>query len=219
MEQLPQPPREPDRHLWWEFERDAQPLVTPEAKAGLKARLMAHVDTIADLRGQVALSPRNRRPAFSAFAYPPRPPRPAFVPQPRGQRPGWRGAPLPPPGLSEEARTQLSAIMAGGGQRQGLLAAVVAGLFPLPAGDHPAMPRRFSRLARHDPKAAALVESLFELAEMLDSRPSSAICDSPGHPAPPADIRYAFLDEGTSTGDACEELAEAVVAAGRTAGA
>jgi len=191
----------------WEFERDAQPLVTPEAKAGLKARLMAHVDTIADPEVR-SLYRREIGDRFSAFAYPPRPPRPAFVPQPRGQRPGWRGAPLPPPGLSEEARTQLSAIMAGG-QRQGLLAAVVAGLsrFPQEITRHA---EALSRLARHDPKAAALVESLFELAEMLDSRPSSAICDSPGHPAPPADIRYAFLDEGTSTGDACEELAEAV---------
>jgi DNA primase len=191
----------------WEFERDAQPLATPEAKAGLKARLMAHVETIADPEIK-SLYRRELGDRFSAFAYPPRPPRPAFVPQQRSQRPGWRGAPIPPPGLSEETRRRLSEVMAGG-QRQGLLQAVIAGL-----ARHPQEIARhaeaLSRLARHDPKSAPLVESLFELAETLDSQPPSAICESLGQPAPPADIRYAFLDEGTSTGDACEELAEAV---------
>lgn len=191
----------------WEFERDAQPLTTPEAKAGLKARLMAHVETIADPEIK-ALYRRELSDRFSAFAYPPRPPRPAFVPQQRGQRPGWRGSQLPPPGLSEEARARLSGLMAGG-QRQGLLHAVIAGLarFPQEITRHA---EALSRLARHDREAAPLIESLFELAETLDSGPPSAICDSLGHPAPPADIRYAFLDEGTSTGAACEELAEAV---------
>ncbi len=33
----------------WEAERDAAPLATPEDKAGLKARLMTHVDTILDV--------------------------------------------------------------------------------------------------------------------------------------------------------------------------
>jgi DNA primase len=191
----------------WEFERDAQPLTTPEAKAGLKARLMAHVETIADPEIK-ALYRRELSDRFSAFAYPPRPPRPAYTPPQRGQKGPWRGAAIPLPGLSDEARTRLSGIMQGS-QRQGLLAAVVAGLtrFPQEIARHA---EALSTLARHDREAAALVESLFELAETLDSRGADAICDSLGHPAPPADIRYAFLYEGTSTGDACEELAEAV---------
>jgi DNA primase len=191
----------------WEFERDAQPLSTPEAKAGLKARLMAHVETIADPEVK-GLYRRELGDRFSAFAYPPRPPRAPYSPQQRRQRGPWRGAPVPPPGLSEDARARLSGIMSGG-QRQGLMAAVIAGLtrFPQEIDRHA---EALSQLARHDPKSAPLVESLFELAEMLDSSPPSAICDSLGHPAPPADIRYAFLDEGTSTGAACEELAEAV---------
>ena len=96
-----------------------------------------------------------------------------------------------------------------GGQRQGLLEAVIGGLarFPQEISRHA---EALSSLARLDRKAAALIESLFELAETLDSEAASAICDNSGQPAPPADIRYAFLDEGTSTGDACEELAEAV---------
>merc|ERR1712039_164881 len=56
----------------WTFERDAQPLATPEAKAGLKARLMAHVDTIADPEIK-SLYRRELGDRFSAFAYPPRP--------------------------------------------------------------------------------------------------------------------------------------------------
>ncbi|KPF65126.1 DNA primase [Porphyrobacter sp. AAP60] len=189
----------------WEFERDAQPLATPEAKAGLKARLMAHVETIADpeIKG---LYRRELSDRFSAFAYPPRPPRPAFQP---GQRQPWRGgSPPPPPGLSESARVQLSGMMAGG-QRQGLLTAVIAGLtrFPQEINRHA---EALSSLARLDREAASLIESLFELAETLDSRGLSAICSAQGHPAPPADIRYAFLDEGNDPGAACEELAEAV---------
>ncbi len=192
----------------WEAERDAQPLTTPEAKAGLKARLMAHADTIADpeIKG---LYRRELSDRFSAFAYPPRASgfsaRPA--PQP-GQRQPWRGAPMQPQGLSETARAQLTGMMAGG-QRQGLLTAVFAGLtrFPHEISRHA---EALSRLARHDREAAALIESLFELAETLDSHAPNAICASQGHPAPPADIRYAFLEEGNDPGAACEELAEAV---------
>jgi len=99
--------------------------------------------------------------------------------------------------------------MMAGGQRQGLLTAVIAGLtrFPHEISRHA---EALSRLARHDRDAAPGIESLFELAETLDSRAPNAICATQGHPAPPADIRYAFLDEGHDPGAACEELAEAV---------
>lgn len=189
----------------WEFERDAQPLTMPEAKAGLKARLMAHVETIADpeIKG---LYRRELSDRFSAFAYPPRPARPAWQPTQRG---GWKGANQPPPGLSEAARERLAAIMAGA-QRQGLLAAVLAGL-----ARHPDQIARhteaLSALARTHPDAAPVIESLFELAETLDSGAATAIwLTEQGQPAPPADIRYAFLHEGNDPGAACEELAEAV---------
>lgn len=193
----------------WEFERDAQPLATPEAKAGLKARLMAHVETIADPEIK-SLYRRELGDRFSAFAYPPRPPRPA--PQPRqqqGQRAGWKGANFPPPGLSEEARAQLSGMMAGG-QRQGLMQAVLAGLARYP-GQIARHTEALISLARLLPEAASAIESLLELAETLDSREATAIWQpTQGQPAPSADIRYAFLDEGTDPDAACEELAEAV---------
>ncbi|TAD84137.1 MAG: DNA primase, partial [Sphingomonadales bacterium] len=196
----------------WEFERDAQPLTTPEAKAGLKARLMAHVETIADAEIK-SLYRRELSDRFSAFAYPPRAARqPGYAGRPAlqtGQRVGgWRGAPTPPPGLSDAARIQLSGLMAGG-QRLGLLSAVLAGLarYPQEIGRHA---EALTALARLDREAAPLIESLFELAETLDSREPTAICNTQGQPTPSADIRYAFIDEGNDPGAACEELAEAV---------
>jgi DNA primase len=192
----------------WQFERDALPLTTPETKAGLKARLMAHVETIADAEIK-GLYRRELGDRFSAFAYPARPPRPAFQPGQRGEyRGGWRGGPVQPQGLSDEGRARLGGNMAGD-QRQALLGAVIAGLarFPQEISRHA---EALSRLARLDLQAAQLIESLFELAEMLDSHAPTAICTSQGLPAPPADIRYAFLDEGHDPGAACEELAEAV---------
>ena len=192
----------------WEFERDAQPLATPEAKAGLKARLMAHVETIADAEIK-SLYRRELSDRFSDFAYPPRAPRPAPQGRQQGaQRGPWRGANLPPPGLSDEARARLAAIMSGG-QRKGLLQAVLAGF-----ARHPQAIARHTEaltmLARATPQAAPDIESLLELAETLDSRDATAICTSQGQPAPSADIRYAFLDEGNDPDAACEELAEAV---------
>ena len=192
----------------WEAEREAQPLATPEAKAGLKARLMAHVDTIADPEIK-SLYRRELSDRFSAFAYPPRAarqaPRSAFTP---GQRQPWRGGPAIIPGLSDDARARLAGLMAGG-QRQSLLAAVIAGLARFP-GEITRHAEALSALARIDRETAPAIESLLELAEMLDSRGPSAICSAQGQPALPADIRYAFLDEGTESGEACEELAEAV---------
>ncbi|WP_379921520.1 DNA primase [Erythrobacter sp. R86502] len=195
----------------WTVERDAQPLDTPEAKAGLKARLMAHVETIADPDIK-SLYRREIGDRFSAFAYPPResraPARPSFQPGQASKRLPWRGGPSLPQGLSDGARAQLSNTM-GGGQRQSLLRAVLVGLarFPQQIARHA---EALSSLTRLDREAAPLIESLFELAETLDSQPPTAICNPQGHPAPPADIRYAFLDEGNDPGAACEELAEAV---------
>jgi DNA primase len=187
----------------WTFERDAQPLTSPEAKAGLKARLLAHVETIAD-QDIRALYRRDLLDRFSAFAYPPRAP----APNRSGGRSAWRGPAAPPPGLSHEARETLGKLMHGG-QRQALLAATLAGL-----ERHPDQINRhaeaLSRLAQHHPEAANLIETLLELAERLDSRAEAAICSSSGQPAPPADTPYAFLRKGTEAGDACEELAEAV---------
>jgi DNA primase len=66
----------------WEHERDALPTDTPEAKAGLKARLMTHVDTIAD-KDIKSLYRSELLERFSDYAFP------------RRDQGGGRGA-LPP---------------------------------------------------------------------------------------------------------------------------
>ncbi|MEP0191085.1 MAG: DNA primase [Erythrobacter sp.] len=185
----------------WEFERDAQPLKSPESKAGLKARLMTHVDTIqdSDIR---SLYRRELLDRFSAFAYPPR--------QPRGnaQRGPWKPGKPAAASLSSDALSALQSIISGGG-RSNLLNAVIAGLTR-----HPDQIERHGealiRLTKADPHAAPAIESLIELSEGLDSQRNTAIFSANGLPAPPDDYRYAFLREGTPPSEAREDLAEAV---------
>ncbi|MEL7319555.1 MAG: DNA primase [Pseudomonadota bacterium] len=189
----------------WQAERDAQPLSSPEAKAGLKKRLMDHVDTIED-QDIRALYRRELLDRFSAFAYPPRENRGYNAgPQKRGP---WRPGNATPQPLSQTARATLQRVLSGG-QRATLLSAVIAGLLR-----HPSEIERhaeaLSRLARLEPNAAPAIESIIELTERLDSHAQSAIFEVHGLPAPPDDLRYAFLREGTDPGDAREELAEAV---------
>ncbi|WP_298466289.1 DNA primase [uncultured Erythrobacter sp.] len=187
--------------MLWTFERDAQSLDSPEAKAGLKARLMEHVATIQD-RDIQALYRRELLDRFSAFAYPPRPPRD------QTKRGPWRPGATTQRGLSSGAREVLQRAMSGG-QRSDFKGAVLAGLVR-----HPDQIERHAealiRLAKLDREAAPAIESLIELSERLDSRGETAISGEQGYPAPPDDIRYAFLREGTPTGEAREELAEAV---------
>jgi DNA primase len=185
----------------WEYEREAHRLDSPESKAGLKARLMEHVDAIAD-QDIRSLYRRELLDRFSAFAYPPRPQRAP----PRSGR--WQGAQERPARLSPEARETLRRLVEGGA-RSSLMTAVIAGFVRHP-GEIARHVEALSRLARHDPKAAPAIESLIELAETLDSRGGKAISLPQGIPAPPVDNRYAFLREGTTPDEAREELAEAV---------
>ncbi len=193
--------------MMWDYERDLKPLSSPESKAGLKARLMEHVDTIqdSDIR---ALYRRELLDRFSAFAYPPREPRSNQRGQSRSQpkRGDWKN-PVPRT-LSNGARDVLSQAMAGG-QRAKFLTAVIAGLVRHPE-EISRHAEALSQLARLDPNAAPAIESLIELSETLDSQGQNAISDMQGYPAPPEDQRYSFLREGTSPGEAREELAEAV---------
>ncbi|MBE5072767.1 DNA primase [Erythrobacteraceae bacterium E2-1 Yellow Sea] len=181
----------------WQFERDAQPLNTPEDKAGLKARLLAHVDQIED-QDIRALYRRELLQRFSDFAFPPRP-----------QREWKSGGPRTvTPRMSGDAAAQLRKTISGGA-RDALTLAVIHGLLR-----HPHEIQRhgdaLGRLTQFDPKTTNLVESLFEVAETLDSRADMAISVLQGLPAPPDKHRYAFLREGTNPGDARVELAEAV---------
>ena len=110
--------------------------------------------------------------------------------------------------MSSDARARIERALTGGA-RDALASAVIHGLlrFPDQISRHA---EALGRLARLDAKTTDAIESMFELAETLDSRGEEAISVAEGLPAPPERNRYAFLREGTDPGDACAELAEAV---------
>lgn len=187
----------------WDFERDAAPLASPEDKAGLKARLLDHVETIGhpDIR---ALYKRELLERFSAFAFPPRPQREW---KPRGE---WKKGSIrqEPPRLSPEAAAQLLRMTAGGA-RDAFASAVILGL-----ARHPDQIARHEQAlvlyAKGDRKAGAAIDSLLEAADSLDFTTGPAISLAQGLPALPEKLRFAFLDEGIDPVVAREELAEAV---------
>ena len=186
--------------LIWEHERDAAPLVTPEDKAGLKARLMAHVETIAD-RDIQALYRRDLTERFSAFAFPRR--------EERAWTPGRRTAPVPQRDARQTKRLRHAT---GDGARDGLSAAILAGLLRYP-----------SELARHadalahaeldDPRFAALVDAVDE-GQALESADLGTILAQRGlaSPAPDeyASLRFGFLAEGAAPEAVRADLAQAI---------
>ncbi|MFM5929748.1 MAG: DNA primase [Novosphingobium sp.] len=145
----------------WENERDAQPLSTPEDKAGLKARLMAHVDTIGDPDIK-ALYRRELSERFSEFAFPPRQPPPPRAPG--GPRQGrFTREPAVPPPAPETARRLQKAT--GSGRRDVLGAAVLAGLVRYPQ----ALARNSETLARARMADAAHGRLLDALLDYFDA--------------------------------------------------
>ncbi|TMM49825.1 DNA primase [Qipengyuania marisflavi] len=187
----------------WSFERDAVPLSSPEDKAGLKQRLIDHIDTIQhpDIR---ALYKRELLERFSSFAFPPRPPR-EFLPQ--GQ---WKKGNFPAaiPTVTPDVVERLKRAMAGG-SRDRFATAVIAGLarFPDQILQHE---QALTEYARRDRNSGPAIDLLLESAEKLDLHAQSTISLAQGLPAPPDTTRYAFLDEGTEAGEARKDLAEAV---------
>ena len=196
----------------WDIERAAAPLATPEDKAGLKARLMAHVETIGD--GDIkALYRRDLLDRFGEMAYPQRE-RPAFQPGARRSGTGGKWQPGPPP-LPAAATARLQAV----GEGRPLLAAVLAGLVAQPQQ----IARHVEALARleiADRPLAALLDALIDMihngvqsaGQALESSDVLPILAQRGLRAPTADdyagMRFGFLD-GKGP-DAAEELAEAV---------
>ncbi|MEW4448069.1 DNA primase [Qipengyuania sp. JC766] len=180
----------------WRTERDAVPLRSPEDKAGLKARLLAHVDTIAD-QDIRALYRRELLDRFSAFAFP----RKEWKGGGDGRRFGNnRDASAGRPQVARRDRTA---------SRDALFAATIAGL-----ARHPALVDRhhhaLARLAQIDPKAAPAIDFLMENTESLERDGESPILLPDGLVAPPDETRFAFLREGTDPQSARDALAEAV---------
>ncbi len=179
----------------WQFESHAQPLDTPEDKAGLKARLLAHVDTIqdSDIR---ALYRRDLLDRFSVFAFP------------RRERGNWRPRGTPAPAkLSPDSVRRLRD--ARRGSHDQLVAAVVAGLmrFPEEALRHA---DKLGSFAATDQKSGPLIDSILEAAEMLEPGAQLPISELDGPVAPPDNTRFTFLSEGIDPQDAREQLAEAI---------
>jgi DNA primase len=145
----------------WETEKAAEPLDTPEQRAGLKQRLDALTDTIRheDIKAHYRRHFREKLDELF-FARPARAP---FVPSPQGRRPaqngraGQRWAPPPPPPSGEARAIHSSGIAAP------LLRGVVAALLR-----HPAEIRRHRETLAHiaiaDSRLAALVDVLIDIA-------------------------------------------------------
>jgi DNA primase len=184
--------------MLWEHERDAAPLATPEDKAGLKARLMAQVETIAD-RDIQSLYRRELTERFSAFAFPPR--------ERREWTPGGR-KPAPQRGAPQNLG-KLRHAMANGG-RDGLSAAVLAGLLL-----HPDLIARSSvALSRlPDPRFEVLTEAIEDGAK-LETAALATILATRGFTAPApeeyAAMRFGFLHGDLPPEQAREELVQAV---------
>jgi len=182
----------------WEHERDAAPLATPEDKAGLKARLMAHVETIAD-RDIQSLYRRDLLEKFSGFAFPPR--------ERREWVPGRKAPERSNPASTGRLRRNI-----GGGSRDALSAAVLAGLmrFPDLLGIHgPAL----GRAALPDPRFEALADAIEDGAP-LETGPLGTILVQQGFVAPaPEDyaaMPFGFLRDDLPDLDARRELEQAV---------
>ena len=142
----------------WAHEVNAAPTGSPEEKAGLKARLMAHVETIAD-RDIQALYRRELLERFSAFAFPRREDsRPPW--QPRQQRPQQRGRfgrDTPPPLPHQETTQRLQ--RPANPFRAATIEAALAGLIRMP-GEIARHASLLARLAGEDARCDALLDAL-----------------------------------------------------------
>ncbi len=183
----------------WLAERDAMPLATPEDKAGLKARLLTHIEAIAepDIK---ALYRRDLLDNYSAFAFPQRQERREFR----------RGVPLPARPSPRNAERLRRASQ--GGARDGLSAAVLAGFVRWPDE----ISRHADTLARTrglDPRFGLLLDCC-DAAVAVENADLPTILADNGVIAPEpreyAGLRFGFLGENASRSDAAAELSQAV---------
>ena len=183
----------------WQHERDAAPLNTPEDKAGLKARLLAHVDAIGD-QDIRSLYRRDLLDRFSDFALPKREP----------FRPGRRGVPLPSASSPETLGRLRRA--SSGGARDAFSAAVLAGLIRWPGE----IARHAEVLARSpglDPRFETLLDCI-DAVQDVESADLSTILSQRGldvpEPAAYSGLRFGFLAIEISEKQAADELQQAI---------
>jgi len=192
--------------LLWSHERDAAPLTGPEDKAGLKARLLAHVETITD-PDIAKLYRRDLLDRYGELAFPQR----EFKPR-EFQKGEFRKGFPPRPAQQRASPADIEQLRrgAGGASRDTLVQAVILGI-----SRHPGQIERHAdsllRLAANDAELTRAVDYLLEYAAALEageSPPISAAGVLP--PLPPDNTRFSFLVEGTDPEGAREDLAEAV---------
>lgn len=189
----------------WEHELAAQPLASPEYKAGLKARLLEHVEAIQhpDIR---SLYRRELMDRFSAFAFPPRPPRPPFAAARASDR--RPGGPMVRPRMAAETVSRLVSLAAGGGRDQ-LVSGIIAGLVRFPDQ----LPRHADALARfHCDERDTMnrIEALLEAAEALETGSEAPIWEKLSGAGSPGRLPFGFLDDDADPVRAREALAQAV---------
>jgi DNA primase len=191
----------------WEAEKAAQSLATPEDKAGLKARLMDHVETIQhpDIK---ALYRRDLLDRFGALAFAPRemPQRAPFKPGQKGGKGPWK--PAPPP-LSPENTARMQRY----GETDTLLVAVIAGFIAHP-GELARHAESLARVHTADGWLAALLDVLIGLGDAGEPLETAdlltILADRRLRPPAAADyagMRFGFIGQSE---DSSGELAEAM---------
>lgn len=184
--------------LVWEHELAALPLASPEDKAGLKARLIAHSEAIQhpDIR---SLYRREWLDRYGSFAFPQR----AFTARGRGAA----GRPEPQRSAPQVAERLRRA--AGGAFRDMLTAAVLAGFARHPGEVHRHADSLLA-LGETDRELAHAVDLLLEHADDLEAGGIAPISAKGILPPPPDKARFSFLTEGADPVTVREDLAEAV---------
>ena len=196
----------------WEAEREAAPLTTPEAKAGLKERLSGHVEAIGH-PDVASLYRRELMDRYSAFAFPKREDR-AFTPRRpnTGQQRGGRRGNYPP---EQQASDPLSIARLNRRMDRGsdtLSAAIFAGLVRWPEQIHRhaeilmatnGIDRRFGVLV--DCCDSAVPVESATLATILARHG----LELPG-PSAWSDLRFGFLQPEVTAAQASAELAQAI---------
>jgi DNA primase len=196
----------------WTHERDAGPLASPEDKAGLKARLLQHIETIGDADIK-ALYRQELMQRFSDFAFPPReqrtwkaPARAAGKGSAKGtgrNTPAWRAEGPASSRLRQTTR---------GSTRDALIGAVVLGLVRWP-GEIARQTEPLAVLAGEDSRIDALLEA-FESQGELESTAMTSILADKGISLPSSDdqtrLRLPFVMDGHDADEARRALHEAI---------
>jgi len=195
----------------WDAERDAAPLTTPEAKAGLKERLAAHVEAV----GHPDVSSLYRRDLmdrYSAFAFPKREERPFTPRRSAGAAKGGKRGNYPPERLPSDPLSIARLNRATDGNRDALSAAIFAGLVRWPEQIHR---HAETLMSTHglDRRFGLLVDCC-DSTHPLESDALSTILAQYGLELPPStawsDLRFGFLQPDATAAQASAELAQAI---------